>query len=90
MTKILNLDEMLEVLRGTDKESAARFERALVAIGTKMAEEICAALNLKAGQVTSEGSMLGGTACAFFLTSPDQPTPKAMVGLDVGEPLEYP
>lgn len=89
MTKILNLDEMLQVLKECEHELADQFGADMVRLGELMATCICKRFELRSGFVSSEGPMFGGTAAPFYLTREGQASPTEFEYLDEGEPLEY-
>lgn len=89
MTKLLDIDQMLDVVAelGTEEEN-----NALTAEVEGLADKIAAVVEritgLHAGGAHRDGSHLGGTCVAFYKKTADQEVPEIFEVLDQGEGLE--
>lgn len=89
MTKILTLNEMLDLLIELDDTKVKHFAKKLTKIGQEMTDHICKSVGVLAphGCVTEE-SEVGGTATAFYAPREGFEAPEAFDFFDVGEELE--
>lgn len=85
MTKLLNLDEMLEVTQQVEPKMGVYFKDALEAIGTLMACVIANRLDVECGVATSEGTAFAGTCASFRPKHPGQPCPEPLTHYDSEE-----
>lgn len=86
MPKVLNLDEMLDVISMIDPTGNSRdysmFRNRLEGIGTDMAEFIANRLNADFDPAVSEGIAFAGTCANFYPKSEAQPIPVEMEVFD--------
>jgi hypothetical protein len=88
MPKILNLDEMLDVLNEIDpsgrNQDYGQFKRELEALGTRMANVISTRLDVDCTPATSEGTAFAGTCACFYAKFTDQVLPAEIESFDTG------
>lgn len=89
MTKLLKIDEMLDVIVElcTEQESAALVGE-VEQLADKLAEAIEKVTGFHAGAAHYEGSAFAGTCVAFYRKTADQPVPEVFEALDPNEPVE--
>jgi hypothetical protein len=85
MTKLLTLDEMLEILLTLKHPAASACQIALEAIGSAMARRIARELQVDAGSATFQGTAFAGTCAAFRPSFPGQPCPPTLADYDATE-----
>ncbi|MEN5278093.1 hypothetical protein ABE527_14210 [Brucella sp. TWI432] len=84
MSKVLKIDEMLEVLDDIDHPLASDFIGKVEALGNEIAETIAQALDVSFGPATFEGSDFGGTCATFKPKYKGQLCPDAIDTQDMG------
>ena len=82
MTKLLNLDEMLDCAREIGLPEADVWAGQLEAIGSTMAACIADKLGVIAGDASAEGVAFAGTCAPFNPAFDDQPCPEALEMFD--------
>ncbi len=80
MTKLLTLDEMLDVLEIIQHPAAPNIARQLEAVGDLMAQAIAEKLGVECGDTHREESAFAGTCAGFFPATPGQPCPEPLAG----------
>lgn len=82
MTKLLNLDEMLECAKGIGLPDADMWAGQLESIGSTMAAAIADKLGVIAGDASAEGLAFAGTCAPFNPAFERQPCPDALDQFD--------
>lgn len=82
MAKILNLDEMQEIMQSEGLPGAHFFKTALETIGTEMARVLADHLKLSASEARCEGTAFAGTCAAFRPLVEGDPCPEALQDYD--------
>lgn len=84
MTKLLNLDEMLDCAKEIGLPDADMWAGQLEAIGSTMAAAIADKLGVIAGDASPEGVAFAGTCAPFNPAFEGQPCPDALDQFDPG------
>jgi hypothetical protein len=82
MTKLLNLDEMLDCAKEIGLPQADAWAGELETIGSTMAAAIADKLGVVAGDATAEGVAFAGTCAPFNPAFEGQPCPDALDQFD--------
>lgn len=85
MTKLLNLDELLECAERLKLPQAAQWKAYLERLGSTMAAHIAGNLGVASGDAHSEGPAFAGTCAAFFPAVKGQPCPSPLDEYDSTE-----
>lgn len=85
MSKLLNLDEMLECAERLNLPQSAKWKADLEQLGTTMAAAIADKLGVKAGDAHSEGPAFAGTCAGFFPATKGQECPSPLDEYDATE-----
>ena len=85
MTKILTLDEMLDVLTSINHPTTRTCQLIMEAVGTVMAETIAGELHVISSVATFEGAAFAGTCARFFPAFKGQPCPEPLSHFDQDE-----
>lgn len=89
MTKLLKIDEMLDVITELcpETESAALVGE-VEQLADKLAEAIVRVTGFHAGGASYQGSAFAGTCVGFYRKTADQPVPEVFEALDPDEEVE--
>jgi hypothetical protein len=85
MTKLLTLDEMLEVLIAIGHPAADALQTATEGLATAMAQMIARDLDVAAGAASFRGTAFAGTCAPFRPSFRGQPCPESLTHYDSGE-----
>jgi hypothetical protein len=85
MTKLLNIDEMLDVLSIMQHPAFSTMKSAVGRIADEIGETIAESLGVECGSASYEGSAFAGTCVAFFAKAPGQPCPEVLRDFDESE-----
>lgn len=85
MTKLLTLDEMIEVLITIGHPAADALRTATEGLASAMAQMIARDLDVAAGAASFRGTAFAGTCASFTPRFPGQPCPEPLSRYDSGE-----
>jgi hypothetical protein len=83
MAKILNLDDMLDVLRNANHPGLEGFEREAVALATRVGAVVGAHFGIRVSHASAECVGMGGTSCAMAPAFEGQKWPEDLIEYDV-------
>lgn len=89
MAKVLNLDEMLEILKIDGDQHYHGFKAVLEATGKAMADVIADRYTISAGECRSEGTAFAGTCVCFKPSFEGQRCPEIFEEFDKGGDWEF-
>ena len=90
MAKLLNVNEMLDVLIALEHPAAESLKARLVAVAGAMGRFLEEALNVKLSDPEFEHSSMGGTGCWFRPAFEGQEQPPVLIPFDGHEHIENP
>lgn len=89
MTKLLKIDEMLDVIVELCPETeSATLVGEVEQLADKLAEAITRVTGFHAGGASYQGAAFAGTCVGFYKKTPDQPVPDVFESLDPDEEIE--
>lgn len=87
MTKLLKLDEMLDVAQGIGLVTFDGYRASIEAIASSLATEIARELDIDCGKATFEGTAFAGTCAPFYPKIAGQECPAPIDAFDPYEPF---
>jgi hypothetical protein len=90
MSKLLNIDEMLDCAREAKMPGAEEFIKQVEAMATNLGQQLASHLGVKSGDAHFEGVAFAGTCVGFYQKTEGQKCPEPLTNYDETEWGEEP